>query len=153
MPENAKWLFDGGIKIDGMLEDTPDYIRGKEITVTWLFRPSSASKGYIRRYNDVKEWMDVAGKVALNNTNAHEPRFEFQTTGDERRGSPLVKVEPQYGAQDHTQAFWGLILGMEDQTVNPRQRCLLQMDLVMVTRLIDHPQREQVLSEFSPSFV
>jgi len=153
MPENRKWLFDGAITIDGMLGETPDYTRGKEVSVTWLFRPSSASRGHISRYNDVKEWMDVAGKVAINNTNTHEPRFEEQTTGEERRGSPLVKVEPQYGNQDHTRGFWGLIMGMEDQTKNPRQRCLLQMNLLMLTRIIDNPQRAQVLSEFSPSLV
>lgn len=147
------WSFEG-TKVDGLIGSTPVYRRGETVDVSWLFVPADGGGDteHIDRYQSVKQYLQASGKYALSETNEHEPRFELQLSGEEDVGTCLVKVGPK-NAVRYVDEFWALIESGEDQTTQPKKRCVLEMSLLMIARTSEYGTRGGVVEQFSPSFV
>jgi len=131
-------------RADGLLGEVPDYTRGGEITLEFVFVQNARSTGFKTRYKNVREYLDYAGAVTVKETSSYEPAFFESPLTSASKPSLVVDFSPSPDISGDVPGLWGAIVGGEDTTSLPDSSATLSLDIKVLGELSDYADRQAV---------
>ena len=140
-------------RADGLVGEVPDYTRGDEISLEFVFVASARSTGYKTRYKNVREYLDYAGAISVEETANYEPAIFENVPSSASKPSVIVDFDPSPDIDADIDGLWGAIVGGEDTTTIPTSNATLSLDVVVLGELSDYADRQAVKDDLETSIV
>lgn len=187
LSEDQTWLIDpdrsdGGIVANAVAEDMPEYTRGEDLTLTFLFWDDAgmthqagftlgdtdgATLGdqwggvlgadddfatHIDRYEAARQYLDYAGSASVNQAITGQPHYTERLPSGAAVSSIVVKLVPGPGLES-TNGIWGIVMGGDDSTRFPRDMASLRMRFTVLAEASEYDTRSDIQSALGGSVV
>lgn len=135
-------------------EPIPTPTRGGDINLEYIFETGGQTTGYKTRYENVRQYLDYAGAISVEETANYEPAIFENVPSSASKPSVIVDFVPSSGVSGDISGLWGAITGGEDISPSvPSGVRALSLDVVYLGELSDYADRQAVKEDLETSIV
>jgi hypothetical protein len=169
----------GEIIADALVESMPQYRRGEQTSMTFLFArgtygatgdgwtyggtegatwggangavfgAADETNAHIERYRQLREYLDWAGAVAFGRSLDRVPWYREQLPARANVSSEVVALEPSPDLEDRVPGLWALIVGGRDETTLPGADHRITLDVIVLAELDEYADHTAVENDLS----
>jgi len=135
-------------------EPIPKPTRGGDITLEYIFEKDGQTTEYKTRYKNVRQYLDYAGSISIEETANYEPAIFENVPASASKPSVIVDFVPSPDISGEINGLWGAITGGEDISPSvPSGVRALSLDVVYLGELLDYTDRQAVKDELETALI
>ena len=143
-----------GHRADALQGEAPELNPGAEVSMPFVFRPSSASADYNTRANSVRDIALASDEAEYGISDVtREPWFREKVRADAPVNNIVVQIAPEDETAAQVPAFWAIVTGYTESTQRPGIRRVLELDLFVIAFVSDYPTRTDLEAAYSDTLV
>lgn len=160
MADDPNWLLDtnradGGIVVNMIPADMPEYSPGSTLTVPLTFwSDSSLTDSLQTRYEAARDYLDYGGRVTVTQAINGTPHFRERIPSDADVDSIVVDLVPQTSADwNYTPGFWAVITGGDDVSQYVDDFARLDVQMTVIAKADDYADRTALKNDLAGAVV